>query len=186
MDALLLVSGICFHLRKEWRKRRHVEVASVMTALVVLEQAEDPTVVLVAFLHTLLAVLDRSTSFPFEVLETIETDHGLGPAAVAVVENSVAEPYTAESTLQSCSRGCLRRFQQRSSGQGVAEYRLAWTPEAWIAQSCVARVSTPLAWSSPLPVFSCPPPPSPLANSSYHLQHLATARAPAVVSLMTA
>jgi len=176
-------------LRMEWRKRRHVEVASVMPDLVVLEQAGDPTVVVVAFLRTLLAVLARSTSFPFEVPETIGTGYGFGPAVVAVVavvENFVVELYTAESTLQSWSRGCLRRFQQRSSGQGVAEHRLPLTPEASIAQFCVARVSTPLAWSSPLPVFSCPPPSSPLANSSYHLQRPATVRAPAVVSLMTA
>lgn len=145
MDALLLVLGICFHLRREWKKRRDVEFASVMTALVVLEQAGDPTVVLVAFLRTLLAVLARSTSFPFEVLETVGTDHGLGPAVVAVAENSVTEPYTAESILQSCWQGCLRPFQQRSSGQGVAEHRLPLTLEAWIAQFCVARVSTPLA-----------------------------------------
>ena len=99
MDALLLLSGIRFHLRREWKKRRHAGVVSVVTALVVLEQAGDPTAVVVAFLRTLLAVLGRSTSFPFVVLETVGIDHGPGPAVVAVAENSVAELYTAGPIL---------------------------------------------------------------------------------------
>jgi hypothetical protein len=164
----------------------YAETVSVKTVLVVLERAVDLTVVFVAFLRTLLVVLDRSTSFLFEDLEIVVIAHELGPVAVAAAGSSVAGPYTAESSLHSYSRGCLHRFQQRSSERGVAEHRLALTPEASIAQFYVARVSAPLAWSSPLPVSSCPPRPSPLANSSCHLQHLAIATALVVVSPTTA
>jgi hypothetical protein len=70
-----------------------------MAALVVQEQAGDPIVVVVAFLRTLLEVLGRLTSFPFEVPEKVGVGHGLEPAVVAVAENSVVEQYTAESIL---------------------------------------------------------------------------------------
>jgi hypothetical protein len=145
MDALLLLSGTCFHLRREWKKMLYAETASVVTVLVILERAVDLTVVFVAFLRTLLVGLVRSTSFLFEDLETVVIAHELGPAAAAVAGSSVAGPYTAESSPHSYLRGCLRRFQQRSSERGVAEHRLASTPEASIAQFCVARVSAPLA-----------------------------------------